>query len=128
MDHDLEEDRQGALHQVPGGEGDGQRCGAERPGHGGPRSSAPRGHPHQQRASRSKSSSLGFAWHGEKSTARLSRGKSAGVSDPFAKVTVQLHAWFNAEPRRTGRELLERLQAEYPRKYADGRLRTLSAA
>jgi hypothetical protein len=41
---------------------------------------------------------------------------------------VQLQAWFNAEPWRTGRELLERLQAEYPRKYADGRLRTFSAA
>jgi len=34
--------------------------------------------------------------------------------DPLAKVTVQLHAWFIAEPWRTGRELLERLQAEYP--------------
>ena len=59
----------------------------------------------------SKSSWLGFGWRGEKEvrpTARLSRSKSAGVSDQT--------------------RLLERLQAEYPRKYADGRLRTLSAA
>jgi hypothetical protein len=45
--------------------------------------------------------------------------------DPLAKVTVQLHAWFIAEPWRTGRELLERLQAEYPGTYSDGLLRTL---
>jgi hypothetical protein len=51
MDHHLQEDRQGGLRQVPGGEGNGQRCGAERPSHRGPRSSAPRGRPHQQRAS-----------------------------------------------------------------------------
>jgi hypothetical protein len=45
--------------------------------------------------------------------------------DPLAKVTVPLHAWFIAEPWRTGRELLERLQAEYPGTYPDGLLRTL---
>jgi hypothetical protein len=45
--------------------------------------------------------------------------------DPLAKVTVQLRAWFTAEPWRTGRELLERLQAEYPGTYPNGLLRTL---
>jgi hypothetical protein len=45
--------------------------------------------------------------------------------DPLAKVTVQLRLWFTAEPWRTGRELLEQLQAEYPGTYPDGLLRTL---
>ncbi|MGA9549924.1 MAG: transposase family protein, partial [Rhodomicrobium sp.] len=45
--------------------------------------------------------------------------------DPFAQVTGQLRAWFEAEPWRTGRELLERLQTKYPDAYADHLLRTL---
>ena len=45
--------------------------------------------------------------------------------DPRAKVTEQLHAWFAAEPWRTGRELLARLQVEYPGTYRDGLLRIL---
>ena len=45
--------------------------------------------------------------------------------DPFAQVTGQLKSWFEAEPWRTGRELLERLQTEYPDAYADHLLRTL---
>ena len=45
--------------------------------------------------------------------------------DPLAKVTAQLHTWFAAEPWRTGRELLARLQVEYPGTYGDGLLRTL---
>ena len=40
-------------------------------------------------------------------------------------VTAQLHEWFKAEPWRTGRELLRRLQAEHPGTYSDGLLRTL---
>jgi len=40
-------------------------------------------------------------------------------------VTAQLHEWFEAEPWRTGRELLERLQDEQPGTYAVGLLRTL---
>jgi hypothetical protein len=44
--------------------------------------------------------------------------------DPFAAVTVVLRGWFEAEPWRTSRELLERLQAEYPGMYPDGLLRT----
>lgn len=45
--------------------------------------------------------------------------------DPFAQVTALLHGWFAAEPWRTSRELLERLQAEYPGAYSDRLLRTL---
>ena len=36
-----------------------------------------------------------------------------------------LRGWHEAEPWRTGRELLERLQREQPGIYADGLLRTL---
>jgi len=45
--------------------------------------------------------------------------------DPLAQVTGPLRAWFEAEPWRSGRELLERLQAEYPGIYPDHLLRTL---
>ena len=44
--------------------------------------------------------------------------------DPFDTVSAQLRAWFEAEPNRTGRELFERLQAQYPGAYPDGQLRT----
>jgi hypothetical protein len=40
-------------------------------------------------------------------------------------VTAQLRAWFDADPSRTGRELLERLQVEYPDGYPDRLLRTV---
>ena len=36
-----------------------------------------------------------------------------------------MHDWFEAEPWRTARELLERLQDELPGTYAVGLLRTL---
>ena len=45
--------------------------------------------------------------------------------DPLAAVTAQLQMWFNAEPWRTGRELLDKLQAEQPGHYPDGLIRTL---
>ncbi len=45
--------------------------------------------------------------------------------DPLAGVTDELRAWFDEEPWRTSRELLERLQAEYPEKYPDLLLRTM---
>jgi len=44
--------------------------------------------------------------------------------DPLAAVTVVLRGWFEVEPWRTSRELLERLQAEHPGMYPDGLLRT----
>ena len=45
--------------------------------------------------------------------------------DPLIAVTTELRAWFDADPSRTGRELLERLQAEHPERYPDRLLRTL---
>ena len=45
--------------------------------------------------------------------------------DPLVSVTAQLKAWFELEPWRTGRELLEKLQAEQPDTYPDGLLRTV---
>ena len=45
--------------------------------------------------------------------------------DPLVEVTAQLRAWFDADPSRTGCELLERLQVEHPGCYPDHLLRTL---
>jgi hypothetical protein len=45
--------------------------------------------------------------------------------DPFLTVTAQMREWFDAEPWRTSRELLERLQAQQPDAYPDKLLRTL---
>jgi hypothetical protein len=45
--------------------------------------------------------------------------------DPLLQVTDQLETWFREEPWRTGRELLEKLQAEQPGNYPDGLLRTV---
>ena len=45
--------------------------------------------------------------------------------DPLVVVTGRLHHWFEAEPWRTARELLERLQDEQPGAYPVGLLRTL---
>jgi hypothetical protein len=45
--------------------------------------------------------------------------------DPLVEATDQLRAWFEEQPWRTSRELLERLQAEQPGRYPDHLLRTL---
>lgn len=45
--------------------------------------------------------------------------------DPFAAVDSQLRDWFLAEPWRTSREFLDRLQGEHPGRYPDGQIRTL---
>jgi hypothetical protein len=45
--------------------------------------------------------------------------------DPLVRATPDLRRWFEAEPWRTGSELLSRLQAEYPGDYPDRLLRTL---
>jgi hypothetical protein len=74
-------------------------------------------------------SGLQTAWHsGEvrptavpKAAAKRTRRRP----DPFASASEPLREWFEAEPWRTGRELLERLQAENPGVYPDGQLRTL---
>jgi hypothetical protein len=45
--------------------------------------------------------------------------------DPILAVSVELKAWWDAEPWRTSRELLERMQAKYPGTYPDGLIRTV---
>ncbi len=45
--------------------------------------------------------------------------------DPFETVAARMRDWFEAEPWRTSRELLERLQGEHPGVYPDGQLRTV---
>lgn len=45
--------------------------------------------------------------------------------DPLVKVTEQLRAWFESEPWRSSRELLEKLQAAHPGEYPDNLLRTV---
>jgi len=45
--------------------------------------------------------------------------------DPFATVWYQLLRWLQENPEITAKELFERLQCEYPGRFADGQLRTL---
>jgi hypothetical protein len=74
-------------------------------------------------------SSLRIAWRsGEvRPTAfdkpRQMRGRRR--PDPLIEVTEQLKRWFEEEPWRSGRDLLEKLQAELPGDYPDGLLRTV---
>ena len=74
-------------------------------------------------------SGLRTAWHdGEvRPTAqpkpKAKRGRRR--PDPLLAVTERLRQWFDAEPWRTSRALLERLQAEVPDAYPDKLLRTL---
>jgi hypothetical protein len=45
--------------------------------------------------------------------------------DPLAAVTDDLRSWFEADPSLSGRQLLDRLQAEHPGQYPDGLVRTV---
>lgn len=45
--------------------------------------------------------------------------------DPLITVTEDLREWFEQEPGRTGRELLDRLQSERPGEYPNALLRTV---
>lgn len=45
--------------------------------------------------------------------------------DPLPAVAAELEEWFEAEPWRTSRELLESLQVKYPGVYPDGLIRTV---
>ena len=61
-------------------------------------------------------------------SARDIRARSSEAPAPGSgcrRITEQLHAWFEAEPWSTGRQLLERLQAAHPGEYPDGLLRTV---
>lgn len=54
---------------------------------------------------------------------RAKRGRRR--PDPLIRATPDLRKWFEAEPWTTGRELLSRLQVEYPGAYPNKLLRTL---
>ncbi|PSO09608.1 transposase, partial [Sphingobium sp. AEW4] len=58
-------------------------------------------------------------------TARPPQKRGRRRPDPLVQVADQLETWFEEEPWRTGRELLERLQAEQPGNYPNGLLRTV---
>jgi len=74
-------------------------------------------------------SSLRMAWReGEvRPTSRPKKKAKRGRRrpDPLMAVTAQLRDWFEAEPWRTARELLDRLQDEQLGTYPVGLLRTL---
>ena len=57
----------------------------------------------------------------KKETAKRGRRRP----DPLAAVTHTLRGWFEAEPFRTSRELLERLMAEHPDAFTPGQIRTV---
>jgi hypothetical protein len=46
-------------------------------------------------------------------------------ADPFAEVWPQVRGWLEAEPDRTAKELIERLQQAHPAQFPAGQLRTL---
>ena len=72
---------------------------------------------------------LRTAWEdGEvRPTARKKLAAKRGLRrpDPLAAVTDTLRGWFEAEPFRTSRELLERLTAEHPETFTPGQIRTV---
>src|SRR5438105_3204912 len=74
-------------------------------------------------------SSLRTAWKdGEVRPTIIAKAKPKRLRrrpDPFAAVTTELREWFERERWRTSRDLLERLQAQYPGIYPEGQLRTL---
>ncbi len=74
--------------------------------------------------------SLSTAWHeGEVRPTHQPKPKRVRNwrtrQDPFAAVWPRLRAWLEDEPDRTAKELLHRLQVEYPEQYPDALLRTL---
>jgi hypothetical protein len=73
--------------------------------------------------------SLKTAWlEGEVNPTAKAKAKvprSRRRPDPLASVNERIEIWFMAEPWRTAREFLDRLQKEYPQVYQDGHLRTL---
>jgi hypothetical protein len=58
--------------------------------------------------------------HGAVRLVQPTRSVRRATFNPFAAVTTELRAWFEAEPWHTSRELLERLQAERPGAYPFG--------
>jgi hypothetical protein len=58
-------------------------------------------------------------------TAQPNPSRGRRRPDPLAGATEQLHAWFDEEPWRTSREILDKLQSEHPDRYPDSLLRTV---
>ena len=58
-------------------------------------------------------------------TPKPSKPRYRTVPDPLETVTDTLKAWFRADPSVTGRQLLERLQADHPGEYPDHLVRTV---
>ena len=48
--------------------------------------------------------------------------------DPFETVWPEILLWLQQDPESTAKSLIERLQREYPGQFAEGQLRTCSAA
>jgi integrase-like protein len=74
--------------------------------------------------------SLATAWHdGEVRPTHRSQPKPRRDwrtrKDPFEAVWPRVLLWLQDEPDRTGAELLDRLQGEYPGAFLDGQIRTL---
>jgi hypothetical protein len=72
---------------------------------------------------------LRVAWRGGEvrptAVAKPAAKRERRRPDPILAVSAELKAWWDAEPWRTSRELLERMQAEYPNMYPDGLIRTV---
>jgi len=73
---------------------------------------------------------LATAWHdGEVRPTHRSQPKPQRDwrtrKDPFEAVWPRVLAWLESEPDRTGAELLQRLQTEYPGEFSGAHLRTL---
>ena len=74
-------------------------------------------------------SGLRIAWKSGEArptaTAKPKAPRGRRRPDPLVNVTAQLKRWFEEEPWRTGRELLEKLQAEQLSDYPESLLRTV---
>jgi hypothetical protein len=72
---------------------------------------------------------LRIAWRGGEvrptASAKPPAKRERRRPDPILAVTVELKTWWDAEPWRSSRELLDRIQAKYPGMYSDGLIRTV---
>ncbi len=72
---------------------------------------------------------LRIAWRGGEASptarAKPPMKRERRRPDPILAVSVELKTWWDAEPWRTSRELLDRIQAKYPGMYPDGLIRTV---
>jgi hypothetical protein len=72
---------------------------------------------------------LRIAWRGGEvrptAIAKPAAKRERRRPDPILAVSVELKAWWDAEPWRSSGELLARIQAKYPGMYPDGLIRTV---